>query len=97
MVKAFLFPHTLKSAQVICNEDMVNPVNFKWNWGEGALPIVDQYTYVGVEILRECSWDAHTARKVGKGKSQLGRMDTTPSDPHFDTWITILRSMYYDE
>ena len=35
---------------VVCNEDKVNPVNSKWKWGEDELPIVDQYTYLGVEI-----------------------------------------------
>ena len=29
-------------AVVVCNEDKVNPVNFKWKWGEDELPIVDQ-------------------------------------------------------
>ena len=40
-----------KSAVVlVCNEDNKNPVEFKWKWGEEELPIVDQYTYLGVEI-----------------------------------------------
>ena len=26
---------------VVCKEDKVNPVNFKWKWGEDDLPIVD--------------------------------------------------------
>ena len=33
-----------KCAVVVCSEDKVNPVNFKWKWGEDDLPIVDQYT-----------------------------------------------------
>lgn len=28
---------------VVCNEDEVNPANFKWNRGKDELPIVDQY------------------------------------------------------
>ena len=36
---------------VVCNEeDKVKPVTFKWKWGEDELPIVDRYTYLGVEI-----------------------------------------------
>ena len=35
---------------VVFNEDNVNPVTFKWTWGEDELPIADQYTYLGVEI-----------------------------------------------
>ena len=38
-----------KCAVVVCNEDKVNPVNFKWKWGKDELPIVDQYTYLSVE------------------------------------------------
>ena len=34
----------------VCNEDQVNPVTFKWKWGEDKLPIADQYTYLGVDI-----------------------------------------------
>ena len=44
-----------KCALVVCNEDKVNPVNFKWKWGEDELPIVDQYIYLGVEISKDCS------------------------------------------
>ena len=39
-----------KSAILVCNEDNKNPVEFKWKWGEEELPIVDQYTYLGLEI-----------------------------------------------
>ena len=47
----------------------MNPVNFIWKWGEDKLPIVDQYTYLGVEISKDCSWDAHIAKVIGKGNS----------------------------
>ena len=51
---------------VVCNEDKL--VNFKWKW-EDELPIVDQYSYLGVEISKYCSWHAHIAKAIGKGKS----------------------------
>ena len=61
---------------VVCNEDKVNSATFKWKWGEDDLTIVDQYTYLGVEISKDCSWDAHIAKVSGKGKSQVpGRQD----------------------
>ena len=44
-----------KCAVVVCNEDKVNPVNFKWKRGKDELPIVDQYMYLGVEISKDCS------------------------------------------
>ena len=72
-------------AIVVCDEDKVNPINFNWKWGEDKLPIVDQYTYLGVEISKDCSWDAHIAKLIGKGKSQVGKMGAI----HLDTWIKI--------
>ena len=41
-----------KCAVIVCNEDKVNPVPFKWKWGEDGLSIADQYTYLGVEISK---------------------------------------------
>ena len=55
-------------AVVVRNEDKGNPVSFKWKWGEDELPIVDQYTYLGVEISKDCSWDARIAKGIGKGE-----------------------------
>ena len=63
----------------------MNPANFKRKWGEDELPIVDQFTYLGVELSKDCSWDAHVAKVTGKGKSQVGEMDAILSDAHLDT------------
>ena len=71
----------------VCNEDKVNPVNFQLKGGEDGLPIVDQYTYLGVEISKDCSWDAHRAKVIGKGKSRVGKVDAIRTDPHLDTRI----------
>ena len=76
-----------KCAVVVCNEDKVNPVNLWWKWGEDELPIVDQYTYLGVEISIDCSWDAHIAKTLGKDKAQVGKMDAILTDPHPDSRI----------
>ena len=78
-----------KRAVVACNGDEVNPANFKWKWGEDELPIVDQYTYLGVEISKDCSLDAHIAKLIGKGKSQVGRMNAILTDLRLDTRIKI--------
>ena len=42
--------NVIKSAILVCNKDNKNPVEFKWKWREEELPIVDAYTYHGVEI-----------------------------------------------
>ena len=47
----------------------VNPVRFSWKWGEDEFPIVDQHTYLGVEISIDCSLDTLIANVIGKGKS----------------------------
>ena len=74
---------------MVRSEDKVNPVNFKWKWGEDELPIVDQYTYLGIEISKDCFWDAHMTEVIGKGKSEVGKMDAILTDPHLDTTITV--------
>ena len=64
-----------KCAVLVCNEDKKKTVEFKWKWGGEELPIVDQYTYLGVEISKDCSWDAHINKLIQKGKTEVGRMD----------------------
>ena len=57
------------SAVAVCNEVKVNPIKFCWKWGEeDESPIVDQYTYLGVDISKYCVWDTYRANAVGKGK-----------------------------
>ena len=50
-----------KCAVLVCIEDKKKPVEFKWKWRGAELPIVDQDTYLGVEISKNCSWDAHNS------------------------------------
>ena len=56
-----------KHAVVVCHEDKVNTVNFSWKWRERELPIVDQYTYLGVDISKDCSWVTHIAKVKQEG------------------------------
>ena len=58
-----------KCAGLVCIKEKVNPVTFKWKWGEDELPSADQYPYLGVKVSKDCSWDAHIAKVIGKGKS----------------------------
>ena len=64
-----------RCALVVLNEDKkedkANPVNFKLKRGEYDVPMVDQCTYLGVDISNDSSWDAHKARVIGKDKPQV--------------------------
>ena len=53
------------------------------------MPIVDQYTYLGVEISKDCSWDTNTAKVLirGKGKAHVGEMDAILTGSLLDTRI----------
>ena len=45
--------------------------------------------FLGVETSKDCSWDARVAKVIGKGKSQVRKMDVILTDPHLDTRIKI--------
>ena len=79
--------HVNKCAVVVCNEYMVNPVYFSWKQGEDELPIADQYTYLGVDISKDCSRDTPISNVIGKGKTHIGNMDAILTDSHIDTGI----------
>ena len=55
-----------KCAVVFGVEDKLNQVNFSWKLGEYEVPIVDQYTHLGLEVSKYCSWDTHMAKKRGR-------------------------------
>ena len=62
-----------------------------WKWREDELlPIVNQYTYVGVDISKDYSLGMHTyiskVIEIGNGKSQIGKKDAILTDPHLDTY-----------
>ena len=76
-----------KWAVVVCNEYKVNPVNISWKWGGDEAPIVDQYMYSGVEVLKYLSWDTHMAKVVERVNTHVGQMDVILTDSHLDTRI----------
>ena len=39
------------------------------------MPMVDQYTDLGVDISKACSWDTHIAKAIGKGNTHVGKID----------------------
>ena len=78
-----------KYAVVACNEDRGDPVTFERKWGEDELPIVDQYTHLGVDISTDCSWDAHITKVIGKVEAHVGNVEAVLTDAHLDTRMNI--------
>jgi len=84
-----------KCAVVICNGDGDDEVGAKWTWGDKELPIVEKYTYLGVEIANDCKWDVHMHKIAEKGKARAGKLHPILADRHLDTRVklTILNSV----
>ncbi|CAB1110562.1 unnamed protein product [Ectocarpus sp. CCAP 1310/34] len=83
-----------KSAVMMCNEDREEPVEQRWKWGFEEIEVVDQYTHLGVEIAKDCSWNAHMCKMAEKGKERAGKLHPILANRHRDTRIklTVLNS-----
>ena len=46
-----------------------------------------EYTPPLPTLSKDCSWDAHIAKQIGKGKARVGKMDAILTDSHLDTRI----------
>ena len=84
-----------KGAVMVCNENKEEPVEHRWKWGIEEIAVVDQYTYLGVEIPKDCSWNAHMSKVAEKGKARAGKLHPTLANRHLDTRIklTVLKSV----
>ncbi|CAB1117831.1 unnamed protein product [Ectocarpus sp. CCAP 1310/34] len=84
-----------KSAVMVCNDNKEEPVEHRWKWGIEEIAVVDQYTYLGVEIAKDCSWNAHMSKVAEKGKSRAGKLHPILANRHLDTRIklTVLKSV----
>ncbi|CAB1119083.1 unnamed protein product [Ectocarpus sp. CCAP 1310/34] len=63
--------------------------------GVEELAVVDQYTYLGVEIAKDCSWNAHMSNVAEWGKARAGKLYPLIANRHLDTRIklTVLKSV----
>ncbi|CAB1102789.1 unnamed protein product [Ectocarpus sp. CCAP 1310/34] len=80
---------------MVCNENKEEPVEHRWKWGIEEIAVVDQYTYLGVEIAKDCSWNAHMSKVAEKGKARAGKLHPILANRHLDTRIklTLLKSV----
>ncbi|CAB1099724.1 unnamed protein product [Ectocarpus sp. CCAP 1310/34] len=71
------------------------PVEHRWKWGIEEIAVVDQYTYLGVEIAKDCSWNAHMSKKAEKRKARAGKLHPILANRHLDTRIklTVLKGV----
>lgn len=51
------------------------------------MPVLFQYTYLGVDISTYCSWDTRIAKVTGKGRAHVGKMGATLADSNLDTRV----------
>jgi hypothetical protein len=76
--------NVLKSAVIVFNGE-VGGLN--WHWGNVEIPVVNQYTYLGVEFSSDCKWDAHIQTLANKAKAKLARMTSLFCCPSIDIGV----------
>ena len=42
---------------------------------------------LGVDISKDCSWNTHIVKVIGKGNAHVSKMDVMLADSHLDTRI----------
>ncbi|CAB1121249.1 unnamed protein product [Ectocarpus sp. CCAP 1310/34] len=67
----------------------------KWRLSANVKKSAVMYTYLGVEIAKDCSWNAHMSKVAEKGKSRAGKLHPILANRHLDTRIklTVLKSV----
>ena len=63
-------------------EGKLNSATFKRHWGADDLQIIEQFTYLSVDISKDYCWDTLILNVSGKGKSPVGKMDAVLTDAH---------------
>ena len=51
-------------------------VKGKWNWGDHVLPIVSNYTYLGVDFPNNGAWDTHIKKLIQNGKQKVNQLNS---------------------
>ena len=55
-------------------------VKGKWNWGDHVLPIVSNYTYLGVDL----AWDTHIKKLIQNGKQKVNQLNSIISNRYIN-------------
>ena len=55
-------------------------VKGKWNWGDHMLPIVSNYTYLGVDFSYNGAWDTHMKKLIQNCKRKVNQLNSIISN-----------------
>ena len=70
-----------KSAVLVFGKDKVKG---KWNWGDHVLPIVSNYTYLGVNFSYNGAWDTHIKKLIQNGKQTVNQLNSIISNRYIN-------------
>ena len=59
-------------------------VKGKWNWGDHVLPIVSNYTYLGVDFSYNGAWDTHIKKLIQNGKQKVNQLNSIISNRYIN-------------
>ena len=54
--------------------DKLQPFKGNGNWGDHVLPIVSNYTYLGVDFSYNGAWDTHIKKLIQNGKQKVNQL-----------------------
>ena len=70
-----------KSAVLVFGKDSVKG---QWNWGEHVLPIVSNYTYLGVDFSYNGAWDTHIKKLIQNGMQKVTQLNSIISNRYIN-------------
>ena len=70
-----------KSVVLVFGKDKVKG---KWNWGDHVLPIVSNYTYLGVDFSYNGAWDTHFKKLIQNGKQKVNQLNSIISNRYIN-------------
>ena len=72
-----LKPNVTKSAVMVFSKEVVEGT---WKWGEYHLPIVTEYTYLGVDFASNGAWDGRIKKVLDSGRKKINQLHSVISN-----------------
>ena len=72
-----------------------NPVEGEWKWGEHVLPMVSNYTYLGIAFACNGAWDMHIRKVHDICKKKFNQLHSVISkrDINLTAWCLFVLSV----